>query len=965
MGKSNSPSDVCSKFHYEMKLCKLTLLILGMLFLGGQAYCTSVVLPDIKYPSHPRILLNNGMEKQLLKNIAKDSIWSIMQSRTLKACDELISLPPLQRVDIGKRMLGTSREVLYRIFMLSYAYRTTEDMKYAKRAEAELKTVCHYKDWNPTHFLDLAEMAMGVSIGYDWLFPVLDKATKKLVREALIEKALRPSVDEKYNDFLNRNTNWNQVCNTAMAYAAMAIIEDQPKLSESIIQRSIESVRKPMQKYEPEGAYPEGYGYWQYGTTYNVMLLALLDHIYGMDFGLSEMMGFMRSPYYIKHMVGPTLLPFNFGDSGEGVRLNTSMFWFAQKNKDMSLLDYEIYNLLKIGEYDYEQYRRMLPSIFIFGNGLKLSDRKEKKASLMFVAHNEAPVCLMRTSWQSKDAIYVGIKGGTPSDNNHTHLDAGSFVMDALGVRWAVDLGPQDYSALESRGFSIWDNQQNSDRWKVYRYTNLTHNVLSVNDELFNVQGNGILKSYSDASRQMEAVFDLSTMYNQLKYVERNISIINKKLVAIKDSVCTAEKSIEITWRMLTQAEAKVMDGNIELRQDGKTLLIAVPQDATPFVSKLVPPNDFDEASPGMCIVGYKMLLSPHSQYSLLTRLIPESKQQVLEICDRVAEWQINNQPQVKHHDLEWTNGVWYKGLVEWAKTVNNERYFSFLKSQGEKNNWNVYYRRYHADDICVSQMYVELAKKYENIDILKRTVERLDSIVRYPSKAILQKTDMKGRDERWSWCDALFMAPPVYAGLYTMTGNKKYINFMHKEFKECTDSLYDKTAKLYYRDCSKIPLLEPNGQKQFWARGNGWVFAAIPILLNILPEGDISRGYYVNLFKEMSESVLKTQDSNGSWHASLLDSVSYPQPENSASALFCYGLAWGVRNGLLDKEIYLEPTQRAWTALCSYVESNGRVGYIQPVGHDPRPADVNSTDVYGVGAFLLAGSEMVKMSTK
>ena len=948
-----------------MKSHRLIILVFGMLCFIGSAYSTTITLPEIKYPSHPRILLNNGMEKQLLENITQDSIWNIIQQRTIKACDDLIPLLPLKRMDIGKRMLGTSREVLYRIFMLSYAYRTTGDIKYAQRAEAELQTVCQYKDWNPTHFLDLAEMAMGVSIGYDWLYPVLNKSTKKLVKKAIIEKALRPSLDTKYNNFLDRNTNWNQVCNTAMAYCAMAIIEDEPELSKNIIARSIKSIHKPMLKYEPEGAYPEGYGYWQYGTTYNVMLLALLEQIYGTDFGLSNMSGFMRSPYYIKHMVGPTLLPFNFGDSGEGTRLNTSMFWFAQKNKDLTLLNYEIYNLLNIEKYDYEQYRRMLPSIFIFGNNLKLSNTNDSNTPLMFVARNEAPVCLMRTSWDSKDAIFVGIKGGTPSDNNHTHLDAGSFVMDALGVRWAIDLGPQDYSALENRGLSIWDNTQNSDRWKVYRYTNLTHNVFSVNDELFNVNGNGKIKSYSDNPQLMEATFDLTSMYNNLPVAERNISIINKEFVTIKDSICTAEQNVNITWRMLTQAEPQIINGYLQLQQNDKTLFIFIPQGAVPFISKVIPPNDFDEASPGVYIIGYKILLSPHSQQSLVTRLIPESKQQVINICNKVADWQINNQSQVKHHDLDWTNGAWYKGLVEWAKGTNNEKYFSFLKSQGKKNNWDVYSRRYHADDICVSQMYIELAKKYKNTAILKRTIERLDSVIRFPSKAPLQKTHPKGRDERWSWSDALFMAPPVYAGLYKMTGNKDYIDFMHKEFKECTDSLYDKNAKLYYRDCSKKSLLEPNGQKQFWARGNGWVFAAIPILLDILPENDANRNYYINLFKEMAQSVLETQDNKGSWHASMLDPISYPLPENSASGFFCYGFAWGIRNGLLDKETYMEPTLRAWATLCSYVHANGKLGYIQPVGNAPKPADENSTDVYGVGAFLLAGTEMLKIDIK
>lgn len=945
-----------------MKLYRLIIFTFGIICFTHLAYSTNIELPNIKYVSHPRILLTDGMEEQLLNNITYDSIWNIIQQRTIKACDDLISTKPLKRVDVGRRMLNISREALYRIFMLSYAYRVTKDMKYAKRAEIELCEVCQYKDWNPSHFLDVAEMTMGVSIGYDWLYPILSKSTRKMIRNAILEKGLLPSMDVKYNDFLYRNTNWNQVCNTAMTYGAIAIIEDEPELAENIIKRSIESIRKPMLKYEPDGAYPEGYGYWQYGTTYNVMFVALMEQIYGTDFGLSDMPGFMRSPYYIKHMVGPTLLPFNFGDSADGMRLNTSLFWFARKKNDVTLIDYEVYNLLNLEEYDYDQYRRMLPSIFVFGNIIKLSSRQNVNLSNIFVAQNETPVCLMRSSWNTKDAVYLGIKGGTPSDNNHTHLDAGSFVMDALGVRWAIDLGPQDYTSLEGHGLSIWDNSQNSDRWKVYRYTNLAHNIFSFNDELFNVNGNGKIKYYSDDPKNIEVTLDLTSMYNNLCLAEREVAIINSSFVRIKDSICLAEKGGNIVWRMFTKANPKIIDGYLQLQQDGKYLFIFVPKGAILFISKVNPPNNFDEPCHGTYEVGYKISLPAYSKTSLTTKLIPVSKTQISEIGNKVADWQIAHQPYVSHHDLDWTNGAWYKGLVEWAKMTNNEKYFLFLKTQGEKNNWNVYSRRYHADDICVSQMYIELAKRYKDFTILKRTIERLDSVIQYPSTAPMLKTHPKGNVERWSWSDALFMAPPVYAGISQITKNAKYIHFMHKEFKECTDSLYDKTAKLYYRDCSKKQLVEPNGQKQFWARGNGWVFAAIPIILDIIPKEDLNRGYYLTLFKEMAQSVLDTQDDEGSWHASLLDAKSYSAPENSASAFFCYGLAWGIRNGILDGNTYMEPMLRAWATLCSYVDENGKLGYIQPVGNAPKFADENSTDVYGVGAFLLAGAEILKL---
>ena len=284
------------------------------------------------------------------------------------------------------------------------------------------------------------------------------------------------------------------------------------------------------------------------------------------------------------------------------------------------------------------------------------------------------------------------------------------------------------------------------------------------------------------------------------------------------------------------------------------------------------------------------------------------------------------------------------------------------MKAQGERHGWNVYYRFYHADDICVSQMYFDLYKRYGDKKVLKKTIERLDYVTQNPSKAPLLKTHPEGRDDRWSWCDALFMAPPVYAEMYSMTGNKRYADFMDKEFKECTDSLFDKGSKLYFRDCSKINLREPNGEKQLWARGNGWVLAGIPLILDNLPKNYHNRQYYIDLFKELAEGVLKTQDEKGSWHASLLDRDSYPQPENSASAFFCYGMAWGIRNGILDSATYREPMLRAWARLCTYVHEDGKLGYIQPVGHDPKHADENSTDVYGVGAFLFAGSEILKL---
>lgn len=336
-------------------------------------------------------------------------------------------------------------------------------------------------------------------------------------------------------------------------------------------------------------------------------------------------------------------------------------------------------------------------------------------------------------------------------------------------------------------------------------------------------------------------------------------------------------------------------------------------------------------------------------------------KDAVMEVCGAVARWQTAHHGECPHHELDWTNGALYRGMIEWGKASGDTLCTGFVKSIGEKNGWSVPDRVYHADDICVGQAFIELFRMYGDSRMIQPVMERAFYVSSHPSTAVLSKKDKRGKDERWSWCDALFMAPPIYAALYEMTGEKIYADYMDREFRVCTDSLFDRSENLYYRDCMRIPLREPNGQKQFWARGNGWVFAGIPLILENLPENHPTRFYYMDIFRKMAVRLASLQDKNGAWHASLLDPDSYPLPENSASAFFCYGFAWGINNGLLSREEYSGVLEKGWKSLVSCVSSEGRPGCIQPVGAAPASVGMESTDVYGVGAFLLAGSEILE----
>jgi rhamnogalacturonyl hydrolase YesR len=338
------------------------------------------------------------------------------------------------------------------------------------------------------------------------------------------------------------------------------------------------------------------------------------------------------------------------------------------------------------------------------------------------------------------------------------------------------------------------------------------------------------------------------------------------------------------------------------------------------------------------------------------------NEKNIREVANAAAEWQMANLSKSPHHILSWTNGALYIGMLEWANTVDDARCYHFLDSIGKSNKWSMHRLVYHADDICVGQAFIGMYRKFHDPWMLQPAMERAFYVAAHPSDAVFQKSNPKGKDERWSWCDALFMAPPVYAALYSLTGEEIYRSYMDSEYQMCVDSLYDREEKLFYRDNMRIPLREPNGQKQFWGRGNGWVFGGIPLIVDNLPRNATTVRYYIDLFKEMAVSVRKTQDKNGAWHASLLDPASYPEPENSASAFFCYGLAWGIRNGHLDRKAYEPVLVKAWQSLVSYVDANGKLGYIQPVGDNPQKVSRESTDVYGVGAFLLAGSELYRL---
>lgn len=354
------------------------------------------------------------------------------------------------------------------------------------------------------------------------------------------------------------------------------------------------------------------------------------------------------------------------------------------------------------------------------------------------------------------------------------------------------------------------------------------------------------------------------------------------------------------------------------------------------------------------------------------------SQSNIKTVLNNSAQWQINNFKYLDSgsagylHDYgidAWTNAVFYLGLFDWAQISDNSDYLKWLYGIGEKNNWSVpqnfsRYKSigiYHADELCMSQFYLNMFRHFNQQKISDSSLNRVDSILRFPP---LDKMSVSNK-QKWTWCDALFMAPPVYAKVAGINNNPAYLDFMHQEFMDTYNHLYDKEHSLFFRDDSYIGKKEKNGQKVFWGRGNGWVVAGLVQILKEVPENYVHRPFYENLLKEMLASLVKLQSKDGFWRASLLDPDSYPAPETSATSLISYSIAYAINNDIVPQETYMKTLEKSWNALVSVVDANGKLGFVQPIGADPRKVTKDMTSVYGIGAFLLAGTEMYILTGK
>ncbi|MCS7238923.1 MAG: DUF4962 domain-containing protein [Thermoguttaceae bacterium] len=506
---------------------------------------------------HPRLIAPAGAEEEIRKVVRQHRKAAEIFRSVWEEAKRILSQPPVQYRLVGPRLLGESRRCLYRVYVLATVYRLEKDERMARRAIEEMLVAAGFKDWNPSHFLDTAEMTHALAIGYDWLYHVMSEEERRTIRQAIIEKGLREG-EKVYKSggwWARSRYNWNQVCNGGMTIGALAIADEEPELAGWIVHQACRSLPLAMAEYAPDGAWAEGPGYWNYATSYTVYMLAALQTALGTDFGLSDLPGFSEAGTFRIHAIGPSQLAFNFADGGEGAGESAAMFWLARR-------------------FDKPQYAWHEREVIGGDSALHLwwfDPRGQGLAGEPLAKHfRHVDVVTMRTSWEPTAEFYVGLRGG---DNavNHSHLELGSFVLDFEGSRFVNDLGPDDYNLPEYFGRR---------RWTYYRLNTEGQNTLWINKDNQDPRAVAPVTHFATSPERMEAEVDLSAAYRQhARKVTRRVVLERlangRWILTLTDRLEGCPKA-EILWQAHTRATPKLSGDRADLSLDGKTLSVRI-----------------------------------------------------------------------------------------------------------------------------------------------------------------------------------------------------------------------------------------------------------------------------------------------------------------------------------------------------------------------------------------------------
>ncbi len=511
---------------------------------------------------HPRLIALEKDWERVKDLIGDDERAREIRDSLYEQATRILDEAPVEHRLVGPRLLHQSRRCLQRVYTLPTVYKLTGEERFAERARTEMLVAAGFPDWNPSHFLDTAEMTHALAIGYDWLHEFLGPEDRASIRQAIIEKGLKAALPfyQEQRWWVVSHHNWNQVCNGGITIGALAVADEEPeskrsetKLAEYIVSEALTSIRRAMASYAPDGGWAEGPGYWHYATSYNVYFLAALETALGSDQGLSQMPGFDGAGLFRIHFTGPFGRTFNYADAGDRAGSAPEMFWLA---------------------------RTFDEPVFAWHQRQHMGRRPSALDLIWYQSKGEGPVAsgvpldaffegigvtFFRSAWEHREAIFVGFKGG---DNraNHSHVDLGSFVLDAGGYRWAVDLGPDDYNLP-----GYWAPET---RYQLYRLSTASHNTLTFAGENQDYRAKAPIIGFGSTPQRAWAVADLSQAYDKwARKVHRGLVLIDRKRVLVQDEI-DAKGDAEVVWAMLTPSEV-TLDGSRAVLAQGEWRLEA------------------------------------------------------------------------------------------------------------------------------------------------------------------------------------------------------------------------------------------------------------------------------------------------------------------------------------------------------------------------------------------------------
>lgn len=599
----------------------------GKSFLAGNCYrfpslsFTPDTSPTVPYREnlrpHPRLFFSAGHEDKVRQLVARSGFLAKMYGIIESRSNELLNEAPFLKPELSN--VNYPRETLGRVFYLAFMYRMTTNPVYAQRAEQELLAVAgHYAEWRPDHFLTTSEMTLAFAIGYDWLYDFLSENSKNVLLNAMTSKGLEVSETSYGAGYKESVGNWNSVCCACMAASALAIFETDPDHYEEYIANTIEQNIKGVDAYGPDGGYPEGYGYWHYGTAYQTILFEALRTALGYTSVIpGATSGFGKTGILPTMLSTPTGVCYPYSDvSFTEANVSSASFWLARQynRPDWLYVDKKLILSESLGQQDY--LWRFNPLILLYSVGLDV-DAITAPTRNTWCASCDQPIFAYRSGFDSSNDVYLAVKGGYPK-GGHAHMDSGSFYYARDGVVWSDDLGADSYTLP-----NYWSNSQNGGRWNYFRLGASGHSTLQFDGANHIVTAKAAITDYFEEENRIGATVNLTTTFSgYVSTAARTVYLAGDEL-HIEDDIVPS-KNTQVSWNLITHSSAVASsDSSLTLSSDGKQMLLEVlsPSDVQLYI--LDAEGEGRATNPNHKRVGFTANLTSGQTYQLHVKLTP------------------------------------------------------------------------------------------------------------------------------------------------------------------------------------------------------------------------------------------------------------------------------------------------------------------------------------------------------